>query len=463
MTRVFNVYFPNRTLLLALSEASLIFLALITATYAGLGNRTPIILQYGNGVLKIALACAICLLCMYYYDLYDSLVLTNPREVVTRLVQVLGTVCLILAFLYYTYPAVGLDARVSLLGVVLAGLFLTGTRRLFFALSRSVRLAEHAVLLGDGPLATALAAEIEKHPEIGVRLKGYLGNGLDGDSRAGGLRRLGGAEDLAAVIDPREIRRVIITMADRRGNLPVEALLQLKTRGVLVQDGADVYEAITGKVPVDSLRLSWLLFSPGFRVSRSIIVYKRVCGILLSAIGLVLCLPAMVVIALAIWIDSGRPIIFRQTRIGKDGKPFTLYKFRSMYDGADRDESLRPAQANDERCTRVGRWLRRTRLDELPQFYNILHGDMSFVGPRPFVPVQERECVEKIPFYSQRWVVKPGATGWAQVHRGYCDSLHDNADKLAYDLFYIKHLSVGLDLLIVFQTLKILLLGRGGR
>ncbi len=463
MIRVFNVHFSNRTLLLAASEALLIFLALLAATFVGFGNKTGAILDYGNGFFRIALASVVCILCMYYYDLYDFSALISPREVVTRLVQVLGTACLILALVYYTYPAVGLGGGIFLIGIAFVGLFLAVWRRLFLAVNRSPRLAERALVLGESPLATSLADEIQKHPELGVRLIGYVGSGLDSAGTVNGLRRIGTVEQLPTLVDSKQINRVIVTMSDRRGALPVEALLHLKTRGVLIQDGADVYEAVTGKVPVDSLRLSWLLFSPGFRLSPAMLVYKRVSSLVFSSLGLLLASPVMGLIALATWFDSGGPIIFRQKRLGKDGKPFTLYKFRSMRHGADPDGKPTPARQKDDRFTRVGRWLRLTRLDELPQLYNILRGDMHFIGPRPFVPEQEEECLRRIPFYSQRWSVKPGATGWAQIHRGYCASLKDNAEKLGYDLFYIKNLSVGLDLLIGFQTIKILVLGRGAR
>jgi lipopolysaccharide/colanic/teichoic acid biosynthesis glycosyltransferase len=171
----------------------------------------------------------------------------------------------------------------------------------------------------------------------------------------------------------------------------------------------------------------------------------------------------MALTALAVRLDSVGPVIFQQKRVGHDGKFFTLYKFRTMVDGADQDDNHPPAEESDIRFTRIGRLLRRTRMDELPQLFNILRGDMYFVGPRPFVPSQERDCSEKIPYYRQRWVVKPGATGWAQVNRGYNVTIEDNKEKLAYDLFYIKNISVGLDLLILFKTIKILLLGRGSR
>jgi len=463
MNREFKLYLPTRTVLLAVSEASLIFVALIAATFVGFGSRTGVILEYGNGLFKIALASTVCLLCMYFYDLYDSSILTNSREVLSRLVQVLGTVCLILAFLYHVYPAVRLDTRVFLGGIFLVGLLLAGWRRLFSALSRLPGLAERVVLLGEGPLATCLAAEIERHPELGLRLAGYVGNTDASWETVKGLPCLGSLEDLAEVVAPRQIRRVIVTMTDRRSRLPVEPLLRLKSRGVQVQEGAEVYEAVTGKVPIDSIRPSWLLFSKGFRVSSWTLLYKGLFSLILSLAALALCLPLMGLIALAIWLDSRSPVIFRQIRIGENGRPFTLYKFRSMRNGADPDGSPKPAQWNDVRCTRVGRWLRHTRLDELPQLYNILRGDMYFVGPRPFVPGEEEEYLRKIPFYSQRWSVRPGATGWAQVQRGYCESVEDNAEKLAYDLFYIKHMSAGLDAFILFKTIKILLLGRGAQ
>ena len=231
-------------------------------------------------------------------------------------------------------------------------------------------------------------------------------------------------------------------------------------RGVQVQDAPDFYEALTDKVPVSSLRLGWLLFSPGFQISGWIRMYKRFASIVLSIVGLIVSLPVMILVALAIRLDSPGPVIFRQRRIGKDGKLFTLYKFRSMRLKSD---DQRPAEEDDNRITRVGQWIRRFRLDELPQLFNILRGEMHFVGPRPFVPSAEEECARKIPFYNQRWTTRPGLTGWAQIKGGYCSTLDANIEKLAYDLFYIKHMSIGLDCLILLHTIKILLLGRGSR
>ena len=462
MIRVFNVHYPARTLILLGGEVTIICVSFVVAALIRFGADTTLILNYEGGVYKIGLVAAVCLLCLYYYDLYDSFIFSNSREVATRIVQVLGAACLIMAALYYALPGVRLEAGLFILGVVLIGILLAAWRELFVVLSRSPRLASRVILLGTGSLATALVPEMEKRLEWGVRLVGYVGQ-EDPALGQNGLRRLGELEDLEAVTERERPDQIVIAMGERRGRLPVELLLRLKSQGFMVRDGAEVYETLTGKVPLGSLRLSRLLFSGGSRASRPLLLYKRAISILLSVVGLVMGLPLMAIAALAIRLDSKGPILFRQERVGQGGKVFRLTKFRSMVENADADGVYRPAQENDARVTRVGRWLRRTRLDELPQLWNVLRGDMYFVGPRPFVPNQEREYAEKIPFYAQRWAVRPGATGWAQVNRDYCVTVEDNAEKLAYDLFYIKNMSVGLDLLIVFKTIKILLLGRGGR
>jgi sugar transferase (PEP-CTERM system associated) len=464
VVRLFNVYYPTRVLILLAGEGLLVCTSFILAAYARFGRDVTLFLNFEGGYGQIALAAGVCLICLYYFDLYDSLIISNPREVLTRLIQVLGATCLIMAPLSYVLPAARLEIGVFLIGIIASGILLAMWRKLFMAVNASPSLARRAIILGGGPQVLSLSKEIENRPEWGVRLAGYVGEPSQPPVALNGLVRLGAVDELIPLIERERASHVIVAMDERRGRLPVDALLKLKTRGVLIQDGADVYESLTGKVPLDSLRLSWLIFSSrGFPVSHFVLLYKRFTSILLSAMGLLLAAPLMVVIALALWLDSKGPIIFRQKRVGQDGKLFDLYKFRTMHQGADPMGEYRPVQENDDRVTRVGRWLRRTRLDELPQLYNILRGDMYFIGPRPFVPNQEQEMAEKIPFYSQRWAVKPGATGWAQINHGYCATVADNTEKLAYDLFYIKNMSIGLDLLIAFRTIKVLLLGRGSR
>ena len=459
MVRLFHVYVPGRTLLLALSDTLLVLLALLFAAFASLGPDVELDLRYEGGLWKILAACSVCVVCMYYFDLYDSPVLHRPGEVLTRLIQALGMACLILILLYYLWPALHLRHDLLLISVLLAGVFLSAWRRLFVWLDRSPRLGHAALLLGDGPLANSLASEIRGRPELGLRLLGYLEE-PGRTTSINGLPRLGPLEKLAEVARQRRVSRIIVTMGDRFGRLPVERLLQLKSHGVLVEDAVDVHEAITGRLPLEALELNRLVFSRGFRLSPAMRLYKRAASIVFSLLGLVLALPLMLVIALAVRLDSRGPVLFRQERVGADGMLFTLFKFRSMRADADPDT---PAQENDGRCTRVGRWLRRFRLDELPQLYNILRGDMYFVGSRPFTPKMEARLAQEIPFYSLRWSIRPGATGWAQIQKGYCATLQDNREKLGYDLFYIKNLSMGLDFVIVLKTLKILFLGRGAR
>ena len=463
MVRLFNVYYPTRVLLLLAGEAALVGASFLLAAYIRHGGDTYIYLNYEGGYGQIGLTASVCLICLYYFDLYDSLIISNPREVLTRLIQVLGATCLIMAPLSYFLPAARLEIKVFLLGIFFGGLALALWRKFFFLINASPRLARRALILGSGPQAKSLSVQIEKRPEWGVRLIGCVGESPEAMANANGLVRKGGIEELIQVVEGERVGQVIVAMGERRGRLPVEDLLRLKTRGVFVQDGNDVFESLTGKVPLDSLRLSWLVFARGYPVSQFVLFYKRVMSIAFSALGLLLAMPLMALIAVALKLDSKGPVIFRQKRVGQDGRLFDLYKFRSMQVDADADGKFRPAQENDARITRVGGWIRRTRLDELPQLYNILRGDMYFIGPRPFVPFQEHELAEKIPFYRQRWSVRPGATGWAQINYGYCATLEDNAEKLAYDLFYIKNMSLGLDLLIAFRTIKVLLLGRGSR
>jgi exopolysaccharide biosynthesis polyprenyl glycosylphosphotransferase len=435
----------------------------VAATVARLGtNDASLMLSYEQGFLKIAVVSGAFIACMYYFDLYDWSVLSNQREVLTRVIQVLGTVCILLALLYYVYPPLELGRGIFLIGFVFVTMLLLFWRRLFLKLNTLPRFAQRALILGDSPLAKSLLSELESRSELGVHVVGQLKSIENGNGKSS-LAVGDELDEFVRSVESYRPNRIIVSMGDRRGKLPVDALLQLKSRGVMIEDGAEVYEAVTGKIPIESLRLSWLLFSPDFRISRPLLMYERVFSLVLSSLGLVLALPLMALIGLAVRLDSAGPAIFRQKRVGQNGKIFFLYKFRTMVEGSDKGDSHRPAEITDSRFTRVGRFLRRSRMDELPQLLNILRGDMNFVGPRPFVPDQEEECLEKIPHYRQRWVVKPGATGWAQVNRGYCETLEDNREKFAYDLFYIKNASVGLDFLILIKTMKILLLGRGSR
>jgi exopolysaccharide biosynthesis polyprenyl glycosylphosphotransferase len=460
MIRFFNAYFPTRTVLLGASEAVLTTAAFVLAIIAAMGPfNAQMFIGYEQGGDRIALVVCVFIMCMYYFDLYDSTVLRSQREVFTRLIQVFGAVCIILSLVYSLFPAMRLQQNVFGAGALAAASVTVLWRRLFSLVSTWPLFMERVLVLGDGVLAQDLLKEIHDRRELGIQVVAHISEDQDWSSwQRPGMPAF--AAEIDRVTRVLRVRRIIVSMKERRGRLPVESLLALKKRGVMIQDGSELYQIITGKISLDSLLPSMLVFSPGFQVSRLFLLYKRTFSLVFSAVALLLTFPLMLLLAVVIRLDSTGPVIFRQRRIGKDGKIFTLYKFRSMYEGVD---GGRPAAKDDARCTRVGRWLRASRIDELPQLWNIFRGDMHLVGPRPFVPEQESKLAEEIPFYSLRWSVRPGATGWAQVNRGYCSTLAENAEKLAYDLFYIKNLSVGLDLLVIFKTFKILLLGRGAR
>jgi exopolysaccharide biosynthesis polyprenyl glycosylphosphotransferase len=414
-------------------------------------------LGYQLADARVALVVILFVLCMYYFDLYNLSVLRNSLKIYTNLIQCVISLLLVIACVYSLFPAVRLQHEVVLVGTGSAALGALCWRQLFSHVSHWSAFQERVLVLGDGPLGAELTLFLNNRPELGYRVVYQLAHYPDPSVPVSPPEA---ASDLRRIVEFYKVRRVVVTMGERRGRLPVDSLLHLKEQGVIVQDGSELFESITGKVYLPSLRPSTLLFSGAFEVSAFATLCRRIMSLTVSVVALLVTAPIMILIAAAIRLDSSGPVIFRQKRVGLHGKLFTLYKFRSMRDGAD---GIRPAEEKDDRVTRFGIWLRSSRLDELPQLWNILRGDMHVVGPRPFVPEQEDYLRANLPFYQLRWSVPPGATGWAQVCRGYCTTLEDNADKLAYDLFYIKHCSLDLDLLVALKTAKTLVLGRGAR
>jgi sugar transferase (PEP-CTERM system associated) len=472
LIRLLHAYVPKRTLLLGISEACLITLALVASALARLGaGEARFMLTYQYGSLKILFVSVAFLTCMYYFDLYDSAIVSNRREALVRLVQVLGVAYIALGLLYYLYPPVKLGRGIFHLGFLFVGLLLLAWRRLFSIINSTQRLAERVVILGEGSLAQSLRHEIEMRPELGIRVAVPAQMRAIGDRHAN--NEIGGVpvmpsqtsfcEDLAVGGLFRGIDRIVVAMEERRGKLPVDLLLSLKNRGVQVQDGNDVYESITGKVPIESIRLSWLLFSPGSHASRLFLFYKRSASVVISIVGLLLSLPLLPFVILAIKLSSPGRILYWQNRVGRDDKVFRCYKFRTMRSDAEADSGPMWAEDDDPRVTRVGRFLRKTRIDEIPQLLNVFRGDMSLVGPRPERPEFVAALNGKIPYYHLRHSVRPGITGWAQILYKYGSSVEDAKEKLRYDLYYIKNTSVGLDLLILLNTIKIVLLGRGAK
>jgi sugar transferase (PEP-CTERM system associated) len=472
MIRLLNAYFPRRTLLLGISEGCLIALSFVAAAIVRLGtNDATVMLHYELGFLKILLLSGAFIICMYYFDLYDTSILSNRREVISRLIQVLGTMCILLAVVYYLYPPLELGRGIILLGLLIVVIILALWRGLFSALNRRPQFAERTVIFGDGPSASRLFRELKSRPELGLNVVGRIsaaGNGsyelnCESNSPNGTSEATISEVELPIAIGLQRVSRIIVALDDRRGRLPVELLLSMKSRGVWIQDGTEYYEQVTGKIPIESLRLGTLLFSSGFHLSRFLMIYKRLASIGVSIVGLVLCLPFLPFVALAIKLSSPGPLLYHQKRVGRDDVIFYCHKFRTMRADAEADTGPTWAPDEDPRITTVGRFLRTTRLDEIPQLWNVLKGDMSLVGPRPERPEFIEWLRKEIPFYNLRHTVRPGITGWAQIRYKYGNSVEDAKEKLRYDLFYIKNMSPGLDALIFIDTIKTILLGRGAR
>jgi sugar transferase (PEP-CTERM system associated) len=454
--QVFNRYVSTRGL--TVFAAELVLIAGSVTLAAGLQGSD----RLAESMWKVGLVTLVCQLCLYYNDFYDLTLVQSNRELIVRLLQAVGAASILLAALYFAIPAlvIGDGIFVSALFVFVVGIL--GWRLLFNSLTRSLSLEERILVVGTGEAARKVTRQILDQKDFAYRVIGFI----DDDPRRIGERIvnpgvIGTPADIPRLVADHQVDRIIVGLADRRGKFPIDELLQAKLSGVRVEDATTTYERITGKILIDDLRPSWLIFSDGFRVSRLTRWMKRGIDITLSILLGLVAIPAMVLTAIAIALESGLPVLYCQERVGENGRTFTLCKFRSMR--MDAEEGGRPvwAKDGDERVTRVGRVIRATRLDELPQLWNVLTGDMSFVGPRPERPFFVAELSRKIPFYQQRHVIKPGITGWAQVKYRYGSSIEDATEKLRYDLYYIKHLSIFFDLTIVFDTVKVVLFRKG--
>jgi sugar transferase (PEP-CTERM system associated) len=412
-----------------------------------------------DGVWRVVLITGLCELCFYYNDLYDLTIVHSKTELAVRILQGAGAVAIILAFLTMLAPSVliGTGTFVTALGILLVAV--PAWRLAFDGVTRDPHMEERVLILGTGSAARSVADLIGAQHDFSYRVVGFVDDTSTWPSE---VNVIGGVGELSDVIRRHHIERVIVSLADRRGRMPIRELLQAKLSGVRVEDAATTYERLTGKILIDEIKPSWLIFSDGFRASRATRAVKRFVDLLLAAVGLAVASPLMLLTAIAVRLESAGPVLYCQERVGENGRIFTLCKFRSMRLDAENGTPVW-AKENDERVTRVGRFIRLTRLDELPQLWNVLRGDMSFVGPRPERPFFVEQLAAVIPFYMERHAVKPGVTGWAQVKYQYGSSIEDAMEKLRYDLYYIKHLSIVFDLTIVIDTVKVILSGKGAK
>jgi sugar transferase (PEP-CTERM system associated) len=380
----------------------------------------------------------------------------------SRLFIALAAAGIITAAIGFALPTLrfGRLAFIHTFGLVTLGVIVS--RLAWLARGAKRRLRHRVLVLGVGP-AAAVLPELQYSGTRPFTILGFLDDAPDaGDRVPAGFELLGKTTDLLALVSELRPDLVLVALAEMRRALPAEDLLECRLQGINVEEWPTLYEKQTGKILVTNLRPSWLIFSDGFVNTDTTRMVKRAMDIALALAGLVVSLPLMALVACAIKLESKGPVLFRQERVGERGRTFVLNKFRSMSEDAERHGPVW-ATAHDPRVTRVGRWLRRTRLDELPQFWNVLVGNMSFVGPRPERPEFVETLQRQIPFYMGRHAVKPGITGWAQVRHSYAASVEDSMEKLQYDLYYIKNLSPLLDLVILLSTLQVVLFARGSR
>jgi len=458
--RLFKVYYPVRTLVLLAGEALMVGLSFGAAMLL-VRNREYSLLRLSNelfienGYLKLLVVTAIVLLLSHWFDLYEIPRSGSKGEKTFGLLCMLGLVVLALVPVLKFRPSLLPGGPSAGWGVIILVFALFGWRAVYAWLVRQPYFRERVYVLGTGDRAQRLLEGLGS--DLGIEVVGWTGNIL------GVLTRETVATHLRGVSRKKDVQRVIVAMPDRRGTLPFEELLALRLAGVKVEEATSWLEKIDGKIEVEQLYPSWLIFAEGFRFSTGFLLVRRLFAAMVAAVGLLLTLPLLLFAMLAIKLDSPGPVLYKQKRVGLGGHEFYCYKLRTMLRDAEADTGATWAADDDPRITRVGRVLRVTRLDEIPQLWCVLMGDMDFVGPRPERPEFVEWLSQEIPYYAVRHTVRPGITGWAQVQYKYGNTLKDAREKLQYDLFYIKNASVGLDLLILFQTIKIVLLGRGGQ
>ncbi|HEX6650594.1 MAG TPA: TIGR03013 family XrtA/PEP-CTERM system glycosyltransferase [Pyrinomonadaceae bacterium] len=455
----------GRTMLLILAEAVLVYGAIIGAVYLRVGVAdAPLELVSKNGYWKAAVAGFFCLAAFYLFDLYDFLVMHDRKELVLRLVQALGLAWIGLAFSFYAFPSLMIGRGVSLIALPLAlGLMVSWRVTIHWFLGHP-DFGERILIVGSGNLAVELAREVLDRPDAGYRIVGFVGT--DAELLGKSLinpRVIGMTEELDDIVKREHIDRIVVAMGERRGQLPTNKLLKLSLAGqVSIEEGLAFYERVTGRVSLNMLRPSWLIFTGRGRQAKLAEFSRSFVHWLIALLGAILSLPIVVITAALVKLESRGPVFYKQERVGKNGRPFVLMKFRSMRVDAETDGPVW-ATKGDARTTRIGRVIRKIRVDEIPQFWNILRGEMSFVGPRPERPHFVAQLAEEIPFYEQRHLIAPGLTGWAQIKYPYGASIEDARQKLQYDLFYIKNQSLILDAIIMFETIKIIMFGRGAQ
>ena len=451
----------RRWAVLVLVEPVLLMLVLLaTAAFRGDDVRLAALAARGTVVVLVLL------LSFYYGDLYGVEALRSRTQLLVRVGQGFAFAVLALSFVYYVLPAVKIERGLLLTYLPLAVVTVIAWHTFHRWVGGREALTDTVLILGTGHAAQQIAVEMLARAPLGYQVVGFLGeHAAEVGRRLVNPSVIGTLGDLRQVVESHHVARIVVALEDRRARLPVEELLRCRLSGVKVEDAPSCYEHLTGKILLSDLRPSWLVFSPGFSRSHPLMrASKRASEFVIALAALVLIAPLLAFLALLVRMDSPGPVLYRQKRVGERGKVFELYKLRTMRQ--DAEAATGPVWASptrDDRVTRLGRLLRKLRLDELPQLLNVVRGEMSFVGPRPERPHFVEQLRKVIPYYDERHSARPGITGWAQVKFGYGSTIEDSERKLQFDLYYIKNMSPLLDLAIIVDTFKVMVVGRGAR
>jgi len=460
MIRLLNVYYPTRTVMLLICEAVIVASCFFAAAFLVLGPDVWLALNYEYGYLKIAALTFISINFSYYFDLFEPQLVSAREAIYFRILLVLAFDCFVVSADLYFFPesAIG-PGHVYGLGLALLTPVLILWRRAYDWIVSWPLFRERVYVLGAGEFARSIVNAIGSRRDLGMEVVDWK----EIELTEPGDRKKVWIEELARIgQSANPVNRIIIAMDYQRGELPVEELLSLRFKGIIVEDSGALRERLSGKIQLDGLRPSSFLYAEGFRLGASQQFARQILSTLAASIGLLLFSPLFPFVVLAVRLSSKGPIFFTQVRVGAGGRHFKVVKFRTMFTDAEAG-GAKWATKNDPRVTKVGMFMRKTRIDEIPQLWNVLKGDMGFVGPRPERPEFVPMLSEHLPFYYMRHLIRPGLTGWAQVRYGYGATLAEAREKLEYDLYYIKHMSLGLDLLIMFETIKTILRRRGAQ
>ena len=464
MIRLFRVFVPTSTLILLLTEIALVFACFLIATYILLPFEPEIFLFYEDGIWRMSIVVTVVMLALYFQDFYNTGGVRTKVLLLEKSIRTVAIVFFTQALMAYATPALLMPRWIILAGSALLLFILPAWRLAFMAVFFRAMAQQKILFLGTNTVVQEIAERIASHPELGMTALGYLDDSHPpGTTLTAGALVLGGYADLVKVVDEQKPDRVVVGLAERRQSLPMYDLLDLRFRGLYIEEAARTYEATFGRVTTKALRPSYLIFSSDLGPRPVSLKVQTLYSFLIATVGLILAAPVMLLVAIAVRLTSPGPILFRQTRVGLNGETFTIYKFRSMRVDAEARTGAVWATKNDPRVTPIGKYLRTLRLDELPQIFNVLRGEMSIVGPRPERPEFVQTLSEVIPFYRQRHSVKPGITGWAQINYKYGETIEDAIVKLEFDLYYIKNLSLSLDMYIIFHTLKAMLVTQSGQ